>query len=65
MASKDSEYREETGRPSNPLCPDYSAHDENVADLLFPDWTSRWLTQEEQERVDAEAQIEYMNCEGH
>jgi hypothetical protein len=50
---------------SNPLCPDYGSHVENVADLLFPDWTRRLLSQDEQEQVDAEALAEHLNCEGH
>lgn len=54
-----------TAPAENPRCPDHSAHSENVADLLFPDWTSRVLSPEEQAQVDAEAEVEYQNCEGH
>lgn len=49
----------------NVLCPDHAAHYENAADRLFPDWTRRQLTSDEQERVDVEADDEYQNCEGH
>lgn len=61
----DPQMRAERGESSNPLCPDHSSHSENAADRLFPDWTRRLLTAEEQALVDAEADLEYMACEGH
>lgn len=50
---------------TNPLCPDYSSHEQNAADLLVPDWRGRSLSAEESEQVDAAAEAEYRACEGH
>lgn len=47
----------------NPKCPDYSSHSENAQDMLYPDGlpegTWDW------EAIDALAEVEYLNCEGH
>lgn len=48
---------------TNTNCPDYSSHSENAADRLFPG--VEVLTAEQSEAVDAEAEIEYLACEGH
>jgi hypothetical protein len=65
--TEDSKYRAERGELSNPLCPDHSVHAENAFDYLYPAGRRGLppLTAEEQELVDAEADAEYLACEGH
>ena len=53
----------------NPQCPNFSSHYQNAYDRLFPGTSTgegRWqLTDDESELVDAEAEREYLACEGH
>lgn len=52
----------------NPRCPDYSSHSENAADRLFPELggsSARFLSVDQMDLVDAAAEAEYQNCEGH
>lgn len=48
----------------NPSCPNPDAHWENAHELLGFSWR-QVLTPEQQASVDAEAELEYRNCEGH
>lgn len=56
---------------TNPRCPDFSSHSQNAFDQLFPagrpDTTN--MTHDEKiaidEAVDAIAEAEYIDCEGH
>lgn len=52
---------------TNPLCPDYSSHAENVAEVvLSPDFagtSDQWETFDD--IVDRLAEAEYRACEGH
>lgn len=51
---------------ANPRCPDHSAHSENARDRLYPaGLPQRALTSDEFDAIDAEAEAEYLNCEGH
>jgi hypothetical protein len=61
-ATEDAAYRHELGHPSNPLCPDHSAHSENAAERLYPRGIPK---NADYELIDAEAEAEYMQCEGH
>jgi hypothetical protein len=61
----DAVHREYCGLPVNAKCDNYSLHSENAADLLVPGWAGRGLTEAERDAVDAEADAEYLNCEGH
>lgn len=49
---------------NNPRCPDFSSHQENAADRLFPGHSGK-LTNEQSKQVDAAAHDEYMHCDGH
>jgi hypothetical protein len=48
----------------NPLCPDFSSHEENVGDLMFPGRTGG-LNPEENDRFRAAVEADYRACEGH
>jgi hypothetical protein len=48
---------------NNDRCPDYSSHQQNAADRLYP--TLSVLSQEQDAEVQAEAEAEYLACEGH
>lgn len=48
---------------TNPSCPDWSSHYDNVADRLFPG--AAVLSPEQDKAVLAEAEAEYRDCEGH
>lgn len=62
----DAEHRVYCGFEAvNAKCPDHSVHAENAADRLYPDWTRRVLTEVERDTIDHEADLEYLNCEGH
>jgi hypothetical protein len=54
---------------TNPLCPDHSSHFENATERAHPDWYTkgydRNLTPEQWAEIDAEADLEYQQCEGH
>ena len=50
--------------PVNRLCPDYAAHQENARDRLYPG-AGDVLDAEASAAVDAEAEAEYLACEGH
>lgn len=53
---------------TNPECPDFMAHYENAADRIIPDRggsTCANVTPDEDEAIRAEAEAEYLNCEGH
>lgn len=48
---------------TNPQCPDHASHEQNAADRLFPGLDV--LNGEQDEAVLAEAEAEYLACEGH
>jgi hypothetical protein len=50
---------------NNPACPDYTAHAENAAEVLFPAGVPEVLTAEQSEAIDEMAEAEYRCCEGH
>lgn len=49
----------------NTHCPDPQSHWQNAADRMFPEGTPEFLTAEQSEAVDADAETEYRHCEGH
>lgn len=49
----------------NPQCPDYSSHEQNAIEALFPSAVPPFLTVAESDAVDAAAEAEYRECEGH
>lgn len=51
----------------NPRCPNYSSHYENAADRLRSHRGAALVTLDEldDDLVTAEAEIEYLACEGH
>lgn len=50
---------------TNTECPDFSSHQQNAVERLFPNADPNALTVEQGEAVDAEAEAEYRCCEGH
>lgn len=58
-------HRSDCGLPSNHLCPDFSSHYENAFDYLFPAGHRGPLTVEENEALEAHAEAEYLDCDGH
>lgn len=50
---------------SNPKCPDFSSHHENVADRIAPGWRSEQLGWDVKGAILEEAQAEYLACDGH
>jgi len=63
--NSDAAHRKYCGLPVNAKCDDYSSHSGNAADRLVPGWTGRGLTEAEIAAIDAEADAEYLSCEGH
>jgi hypothetical protein len=48
---------------TNPQCPDYSSHYDNVAERLFPGISV--LSTAQDDIVGLDAEVEYLCCEGH
>lgn len=49
----------------NSQCPDYMSHAQNAEDTLYPNHGQIALTAEQSAAVDAMADAEYRECEGH
>jgi hypothetical protein len=58
----DAKHRAYCGLPVNWRCDNFSLHRENVEDWLL-DGPAH--TEDEKSRVDAEAELEYLCCDGH
>ncbi len=51
---------------TNHRCPDYSSHEQNARDRLFPGTTDETLFNiTECDEITREAEAEYQACEGH
>lgn len=55
---------------TNPKCPIHASHHENATERMFPNFYCKGfdrsaITAEQWAEIDADAEIEYMDCEGH